>query len=98
MSVLLSCGCCAGGGLGAAGADGGDADEAPEPQEEKTQVQRDERFTVLFAKTAVLNMSVKSEKGWDWQNRGKGQMSIRKDTQTGKYYIFFNSDGVRDTL
>lgn len=58
-------------------------------------MQRDERFTVMFSKVAVLNMAVKNEAGaWDWQNRGKGQMSVRKDTQTGKFYIFFNSEGV----
>lgn len=82
----------AGGGDGGDAA-AGDAEEA-EPQEEKTQVQRDERFSVLFSKVAVLNMAVKNEAGaWDWQNRGKGQMSVRKDTQTGKFYIFFNSEG-----
>jgi hypothetical protein len=87
------------GGGGAAAASGGvDADEG-EPQEEKTQVQRDERYTVLFGKTAILNMSAKNAAGkWDWQNRGKGQMSVRKDTQTGKYYIFFNLDGVSHAL
>jgi hypothetical protein len=83
-----------GGGGAAAPSAGGDADEG-EPQEEKTQVQRDQRYTVLFGKTAILNMSVKNATGkWDWQNRGKGQMSVRKDTQTGKHYIFFNLDGV----
>lgn len=92
FAVFLSA--CTGGGGAAAASGGGDADDG-EPQEEKTQVQRDERYTVLFGKTAILNMSVKNAAGkWDWQNRGKGQMSVRKDTQTGKYYITFNLDGV----
>lgn len=59
-------------------------------------VARDGRYTILWSKTAVLHISTKNKAGaYEWQNRGKGECSIRQSTQEpSKHYIIFNLQGV----
>jgi hypothetical protein len=85
----------AGGGNDGA-AEAGGAEEEAEPQEEAVPVGRDARYTILWSKQAVLLVSTKNKAGaYEWQNRGKGECSIRQDMQEpDKHYIVFNLQGV----
>lgn len=58
-------------------------------------MQTDSRYNVLFAKTGILHVSVKNDKGaYEWQTKGKGQVSVRTDKASNKAYISFNLEGV----
>lgn len=85
----------AGGSIDGAGEAG--ADEEAEPQEEAVPVARSARYNILWSKTAILHISTKNKDtgAYEWQNRGKGECSIRQDThEPDKHYISFNLAGV----
>lgn len=89
--------CLTAGGSNDGGSAGAGAEEEAEPQEAAVPVARDERYTTLWSKGAVLLISNKNKDtgAWEWTNRGRGECSVRHDTQEpDKHYIFFNLPGV----
>jgi hypothetical protein len=89
----------AGGAAGAAAAGGAEADgDEAEQQEERTPVQTDSRFNVLFSKQGVLSVALKNDKGtYEWHSKGKGQVSVRIDNSDSRAYVAFNLEGVSET-
>jgi hypothetical protein len=60
-------------------------------------VQTDSRFNVLFSKLGVLSVALKNDKGtYEWNNKGKGQVSVRIDNSDNRAYVAFNLEGVSE--